>query len=252
MTHELSEDDFQGKMGLNYANVGSHSRRVTINTNGVELLMANSRNVPRKYKGLIEHLKEVYEGSKEALELDFKFLDETVKDYLSYLSNTKEWSYLHKYFFKLDESAIDFYLNDTAFKNHLADYHIAAISNYSAFVHGIRINMEDIYEEITDLLQLHDVIESDSTYYRYNSQDYLHFLGTYRDSTNTTIISIHDDKLLYQYNDNIKEYLIPISKQSFIIKSDETFNDFIQDSRGKITHCNWHLGKSKKSMKRIE
>lgn len=252
LTTELSKEDFHGEMGVKYSSVGSNINGVNINTNGFESLMANSGIVPNKYKGLIEPLKEIYKGGKQQLEFGNKFLDETVTDYLSYLSKTKDWSYRRSYFGKLDDRAIDFYLNDATYKNHLADYHSAAINNYYADLHRMRVKMEDVYDELTNLLGLQNVIESDSTYYRYNSQDYLHFVGTYKDSRNTTIISMQDDKLLYQYNDDIKEYLMPISQQSFIIRYDDTFNDFKQDSTGKITHYSWHFGKSKRSMKRIE
>jgi len=252
MTNELSEKDFLGDKRMDYASVGSNVSDMIINTNGFELLMANSEKAPRKYQGLLESLKEVYESDKEYLERSNNNLDEIVKDYLSYLDKNKEWSHQLLYFKKIDDSAIDFYLNDAAYKNHMASYQSSAISNFYADLHNFRIHAEDVYDRLTDLLQLRDAIASDSTYYSYNSQDYLHFLGTYKDSTNTAIISMDAHKLFYQYNDDIKEYLIPINKQSFIIRFDNTFNDFKQDSTGRITHCNWHHGRSKISMKKIE
>lgn len=251
MTHELSRKDFQGKRRMDYVSVGGNRRRVVINTNGFELLMTHSQKIPQKYQGLLEPLKMVYQSGTEALQVSSSHLNKTIEEYLSDL-NDKEWHHKQLYFRTLDDDAIDFYLNDPSYKNHLANYHSAAINNYYENLFYLRFDIEDVYDELTDLLALHDVIESDSSYYRYNKEDYLHFQGTYKSSASTAIITMGSDKLLYQYNDKKKEYLIPISKQSFIVKNDGAFNEIKQDSTGRVTHHNWHYGKEKDSLKKIE
>jgi hypothetical protein len=214
--------------------------------------MANNDKIPEKYHSLVESLKEIYIVDQEELNASYKTIDDAVENYFSYLFRNKDWFHELTYQGKLTDDAINFYVNDHYFKNHLANYQLGAIGGYYQDLWNFRIHTEDSYNKLTGLLQLEDLVETDSTYYKLDLKDYEHFLGTFKDSTSTAIISMESDRLFFQWKDNKKVRLFPITKNSFITEFDEFFNTISQDSTGMVIKYNGHFGAWKGSLIKVD
>jgi hypothetical protein len=216
--------------------------------------MTNSSNIPKKYQSLLRSLKNIYINDKEDLDQAIKFSKEEILSYLSHLKQNKEWYTDWSYKNKLTPEAIDYFHNDPYFKNHLSQYQALLLGNYYRGLHQFRIDAEASYQELTKILQLEDLVASDSTYYSINVKDYEHFLGTYKeDSTNTTaIMSIESDQLFYQWNNRNKVKLVPTSRSTFIHAIDPTFNSIQIDSLGQVISHNWRFGSQQGTMNKID
>jgi len=253
MAKKLSVEDFKGFQGLMYASAASTNYDLTVNDNGYKLLMANSDNIPKKYQPLVKSLNKIYIEDKNVLEDSEEFSLDAVEGYLLYLKQNMKWFNEVFYNQKLTPEAIDFFLNDSYFKNQLTHYYTLSITNYYANLYQFRIDAEESYQELTNLLGLEDLVASDSTYYKIHAKDYEHFLGTYKeDSTNTAIVSRESNKLFYQWNDRQKVRLFPTSKGSFIHALDPSFNSVQQDSTDKTISHHWHFGNRHVLMKKID
>lgn len=252
MTKKMSIEDFKGEEGFNYAYAAANYYDLKMNTNGFELLMANSDNIPENYQSVVESLKKIYIDDKGNLETTLKNTEDAVQDYLSHIMLNMDWPNELYYHGRLTNDAINFYINDAYFKNHLTQYHILAIGNYYQFLYQFRINAENSYQELSNILQLEGVVASDSTLYKINAKDYEHFLGTYKDSTSTAIISIESGKLFYQWKDLKKARLFPISRSSFIHAFRPGFNTIVLDSTGQALGHNWRYGKWQGSLKKTD
>jgi hypothetical protein len=249
MTKKMSIEDYKSNNWPNYITAAATYYDLKINTNGFENLMANSDKIPKRYQRLIESLKKIYINDKNDLDDTFAFSKDNIGLYLSYLAQNMDWYNELYYNFNLTEDAINYFLHDPYFKNHLTQYNLLSIENYYDTLYQFRINAEDSYRELTKELHLEDLIASDSTYYKIHAKDYDHFLGTYKeDSTNTAIISIESNKLFYQWNNREKVRLFPISKSSFIHTLDSSFNSIKMDSIGKPVSHYWHAGKSQATL----
>ncbi len=250
MTKKMSVEDYRGINWPYYVNTASNIYDLKINNNGFEKLMVNSDKIPEKYKHLVESLKKIYINDKNDLAESFKLGTADITQYLSYLKQNMDWYSEFIYNINLTEDAINYYLNDSYYKNHLAQYFALSIGNYYADIYQFRIDAEDSYQELTNILQLEDVVASDSTYYNINVKDYEHFLGTYKDSTSTAVISMESDKLFYKWKAGDKARLFPVSKNSFMQANDESFNIIVLDSTGHTQGHNWHFGRQKGTMKK--
>lgn len=252
MSKKLSAEDFKGNQGLIYASTASRYYDLKISDNGYEMLMAYSDNIAEKYQPLLRSLKNIYINDKGNLDQTRINAKGEILNYLSHLMQNKEWYSDFLYNYKLTPDAIDFFSNDPYFKNHMTQFYVLSIGNYYGHLHQFRINAEESYQELTNILQLENVVASDSTYYSINVKDYEHFLGTYEDSTNTVIISMKSDELFYQLNDLLKVKLIPISKNSFITQLGHHFNNIVIDSSGHVLSHDIHLGNVQVSMKKTD
>jgi len=252
MSKKLSTEDFKGNQGLKYASTASSYYDLKISDNGYEMLMANSDNITEKYQPLLRSLKTIYINDKGSLDQTRVYATDEILNYLSHLMQNKEWYSDFLYNNKLTPDAIDFFSNDPYCKNHMTQFYALSIGNYYSHLHRFRINAEESYQELTNILQLENVVASDSTYYSINVKDYEHFLGTYEDSTNTVIISMKSDELFYQWNDLLKVKLIPISKNSFITQLGHHFNNIVIDSSGHVLSHDIHLRNVQVSMKKTD
>lgn len=253
MAKKLSVEDFKGFQGLMYALTASSNYDLTVNDNGYKLLMTNSDNIPKKYQPLLKSLNKIYLEGKSALVSSEEFSLDAVEGYLLYLKQNMKWFSEVFYNQKLTLEAIDFFRTDPYFKNQLTHYYALSITNYYANLYQFRIDAEESYEELTSLLELENLVASDSTYYKIRTKDHEHFLGTYKeDTTNTAIISMESNKLFYQWNDRKKVRLFPTSKNTFIHGLDLSFNSIQLDSTGQTISHHWHFGKRQALMKKVD
>ena len=252
ITKKLSIEDFKGNQGLIYSSTASNYYDLKINDNGYELLMTNSNNIPKKYQPLLRSLKNIYINDKGDLDQFIIFSKQEILSYLSHLKQNKEWYTDWSYNNKLTPEAIDYFHNDPYFKNHLSQYQALLLGNYYGGLHQFRIDAEASYQELTKILQLEDLVASDSTYYSINVKDYEHFLGTFKDdSANTAIISIESDQLFYQWNNHNKVKLVPTSRSTFIHALDYTFNSIQIDSIGQVISHKWRFGRQQGTLTKV-
>ena len=250
MTSKFSTDDYRGNKGRWIANVGLDLYPFVLETNGYELLMSNSDRIPERYQQLIQSLKNIYTENSNLLNKTEQSGADYLLEYWSYLGKEMKWFSEYRYNWELSEESINYFTNDPHYKNHLTMYYMLLIQNHYYSIYSFRLNAEDSYQELTDLLQLNNLIASDSTYYNIDVKDYDHFLGTYKDSTDTFTISIVSSKLYCQRNNNEAARLFPISKNSFIQTYDQGFNTIGLDSTGLAKNYNWQIGRRSNSMKK--
>lgn len=252
MTKELTAEDYRGPNGIRYAFGVSSYEDISIDNNGFESLMSNSNNLPKKYKALVESLKNIYIEDQTELERSLKTMVDAMASNYLYLAKNTNWYSELSYNRRLNEDAIDFYLNDPYFRNNVSLYQLFALQNFYRKVYQFRLDAEETYKELTTILELEDVIASDSTYYRINVKDYAHFLGTYKDSVNTAVISLESDKLFLQWNDKKRAKLFPISHNSFIQEGGIAFNTLELDLTDKDLCYILRFGKTQFTLKKID
>ena len=197
-------------------------------------------------------MNQIYVNDKTILDQTFELAVDELADYLSFLVETKDWYSEFIYFSRITPKAVDFFMNDPYYKNHLSSFHLNFIKNYYISLYAFRKHAEACYEELTKVLELEDLTATDSNYYNIDVADYEHLLGTYRDSIIKVVISTESEKLFYQWDNTSKVRLYPISKGSFIHGFDYGFNSIQRDSSGQVISHDWHFGELQGVLKKVE
>lgn len=235
-------------------------RDFPIDNNGYEDLIENMDAIPTKYNKLIEPIKSMYIRDKNIIENRFQVtFDNLLKEQEHLAKNEKWWSEILIYNYtsnkaniEISNEAIDYLLNNPNHKNYLANHHMLSIGNYYGAIYQFRITAEEIYEKLTKLLNLEDVVLSDTSYYQVDINKYEQFVGAYKDSLNTKRISIESGALFYQLNQDAKIRLIPNSDTSFIDLNGRGFTNMKIDSSGQVISCEWHNMYQKNIMRKVD
>ena len=146
MTKEMSIEDYRGNDWHNYASAAIRYYNLKIDDNGFELLMSNSDKIPERYQPLVESLKKIYINDKKDLEEGLKLSRDEITQYSSYLMQNMDWYNEFNYHFNLTEEAINYFLNDPYFKNHLTQYWGLSMLNYYSRLYQFRIDAEASYQ----------------------------------------------------------------------------------------------------------
>jgi hypothetical protein len=168
-------------------------------------------------------LKKLYGKDKIMVDVLKSQTDEFVLNFLTKLSNEKEWfrewvTIVPNY--EINDEAIDYFLNDPFYNNDVALFEVLAFGNHLEYISIFRNKAIQIYKKLSEDLNL----ERDSSIVK-NTEDYEHYIGTY-----DYYIGVYDNN----YSDD-DEFVVSIKeKQNELIMSWWTKKDSTSFQSGKI------------------
>lgn len=249
LTRDLTYEEYK-QNNRELVKIGMNLRSLKIHDNGFKSLMQNSNDLPQKYGSLVIPLKILYEDDKSEIESAHNRVQDHMTPFFLYLDQNTNWSADFFYNYELPDEAIDFFLNNSYYRNYLETYHSMLIRNLYSSIYSFRIRAAQNYRTLTSLLDLEDKVLSDSLLYKINTEDYMHFVGVFKDSTETVNISLKANKFHYQSSNNDTTELIPISNNSFILTDNKRFNKIYFDSIGQVLNYTWQYGRNKGVLKK--
>lgn len=251
LTNKLTFEYYK-KSKRELVTIGMGRNALKIHDNGFKFLMKNSNDILKKYESLIVPLKILYEDDKSEIENSSKLVQSHMTPFFLYLDQNTDWSADFFYNNELSDEAIYFFLNNSYYRNYLETYHSMLIRNLYSSTYLFRLNAAKNYKELTKLLELEEKVAKDSSFYKINVEDYAHFVGTFKDSTGSATISLESNEFLYQWENDVKTELIPISTNSFILSDNKRFNRINVDSTGQVESYTWQYGRMKGVLKKVK
>ena len=150
ITNQITRADFVCS-GRNCPQFAIMNRSVVnINTNAYNNLVVIRGDIPSKYSLLYEDLKTLYDVEGEYMLRRKDLLYSKMKNFMDYLRDNKEW--YSKMFFneQIEEKAIDYFMDDAIYKNHVFEYHDDAWKLKEATIY-YKEAAELVYKKIIEL-----------------------------------------------------------------------------------------------------
>jgi hypothetical protein len=150
ITNQITRADFVCS-GSHCPQVAIMNRNVfSINTNAYNNLVVIRGDIPSKYSFLYEDLKTLYDVEGEYMLRRKDLLYSKMKNFMDYLRDNKEW--YSKMFFneQIEEKAIDYFMDDAIYKNHVFEYHDDALKLKEATIY-YKEAAELVYNKIIEL-----------------------------------------------------------------------------------------------------
>ncbi len=217
---------------------------------GYKSLLAIIDKVPDDYANLLVGLKDQFGIRIEDLTNSYEILETSSVESINQLRFSKPW-YSEMIKGNLTEEAVDYFLNDSIYKNNVATYNIAAVRNFSSHLYdywtqAIR-NYHNLIgylgddEKIKDYVPRNDVEITDS--------ELKSLKGVYKlDFLNLTLS--FDYFLILEDEFNGYEYVFrKIENDKFISLDDEIILSSVRNTHGDLIGFDW---KSKSRNLRIE
>ncbi len=218
--------------GLNTSNIQLPRTSMTISaiyTTGSFAIVDNGfknwskvENIPEEYQDLMNFMNFLFLTGKKDVETVRQMVTNGVNKAIEYQAKHFDWfaPYYNNAFSgngPMMSEAVDFYLNDPAYKNQAMLYFIYAIQNYLPVIDNYRNVSISAYKKIGELLELPLSENAKNKFLPEN--DYLQKLaGNYIDDKNPSLnptIKVGENKLTYRLN-NFELDLTPISELDFV------------------------------------
>ncbi len=186
---KLSKEDYKSDASLMY--LISSVSLVNILDNEAKNLASFNDNLESIEDSLVWRINNLYTLYKPQLDnLDNIMIDLT-NEFIKKQRDTKDWYYLHD-LNKVPDASYDYFLNDPFYLNDVSHYHTMALSNHHILNVQFHIEALGIYKDLSSYLEL----EADSTILK-SSDNFLHYVGTYKRDNEVIQIKQQDDKLVY-------------------------------------------------------
>jgi hypothetical protein len=250
LNKKVTYDDLKSNWRL--ANIIYGRYRVDISEDAFKNLMDFDGKIPKELDSIFLRLKEAHGPDWVSIHDNNKLLDDIVISNNKEIENNKKWFADRTYFRKIPDDMIEYQLNDTIYRNRVANYSNIT-GNHFYRTRLYRKKALSIYEEISDYLDL----KKDTSIVK-NMNDYKHYLGVYEaDSLYDQHIVLEKNKLKMNYlakNDTIILQSLPIypeSKKHFIV-FEFFFGELIFDENGEVTKMVISLGKERFEFEKID
>ncbi|MFT5970440.1 MAG: hypothetical protein ACI8ZO_000952 [Flavobacteriales bacterium] len=146
---KLSREDYLGNNRVDYVNVAVDAFHMKIHSNGYKKLTDNLDNIPEKYQDLIAPLNEIYTYDKYEIDKFDARIDKVTDRLMDDFAASKTWYYRWSQN-QISDEAVNYFLNDSLYKNALAIYSNASI-NLRNNVSSFSSHASELYRNIAEL-----------------------------------------------------------------------------------------------------
>ena len=197
LNKKVTYDDYKSNDELSF--IIYNRKSINIIDGAFKNLIDFDGEIPKDLDSIILKLKGVYGPEKEGVLTDNKRVEDMVNANLKDIEKNKKWFADFISFGKIPDEMIAYQLNDSIYRNRVANYLMMGIENHFQKTRGFRNKALSLYKEITDYLDL----KKDSSIVK-NINDYKHYIGRYKADSiyNVNVISENNVLKLKLFNNN--------------------------------------------------
>jgi hypothetical protein len=220
-----------------------------LNINPYRIQSKSYNNFSSDYKSVdseIDYIKQLLDNSFEKDGVGFVQFEqltiEKMVSYSDYIVREKKWFYDLSMGNFENEDLLNYYLNDSQYLNEVLRYHSSIIRNLNPLLQQFRNSSRSAYLTIHKYLEENNHRHSDSLMFTYDSSNFNHYLGTFKDSVTNVKIYMEDDKLMCFYDekgDTMTAEIIPINKGYFNTYWADGFYYFIFNEKDRVSALQW-------------
>ena len=254
LNKKVTYDDYKSNTELSY--IIYNRKSINIIEDAFKNLIDFDGEIPKDLDSIILKLKGVYGPEKEGVLTDNKRVEDMVNANLKDIEKNKKWFADFISFGKIPDEMITYQLNDSIYRNRVANYLMMGIENHFQKTRGFRNKALSLYKEITDYLDL----KKDSSIVK-NINDYKHYIGRYQADSiyNANVISENNVLKLnlevkYDTIILVPFTLYPDSKTYFISNNgdDNYFGQLFFDEDNEVSKLSISKGSLRVEFKKID
>lgn len=217
MSGKLTEKDYVGDKGDQYAIVGMAYTTLSVEMEGFNTLMRKSADIPEDFDEVVSELKYLYLKNVNRVEEMNKTMSNTTLDFFKWRMANTNWAY-QDYFNNqpLTKEKIKFFLNNPYYKNYLQQYNMIGIGNHSLVVMEFRSKAEECYLKLDSLLHPDGETITENYFTKTDTSGLTHHLGNYLFEKDTIKLSTSGNKILFQINNDNKVPVFMINSKRFV------------------------------------
>ena len=254
LNKKVTYDDYKSNYSL---------RIIIYNRNDVDIIEDAFKNLigfdselPKELDSIVLKLKGVYGSEKEGILNYNKRVEDMVTSNLKEIETNKKWFSDMSFFNNITDDMIEYQLNDSIYRNRVANYSMLGIRNHFNDIINYRKKALNLYEEISDYLDL----KKDSSIVK-NINDYKHYIGRYQADSiyNANVISENNVLKLnlevkYDTIILVPFTLYPDSKTYFISNNgdDNYFGQLFFDEDNEVSKLSISKGSLRVEFKKID
>lgn len=151
VTNKITRQDYKCDVSLYSPHTAILNwKNIEINRNAYNNLILISGEIPSKYESLYENLHKLYDTDGNYIQERAEKLYSKMTDFYKYLKENKEWYSEIALFGKVEDAAIDYFLNDPFYKNYVYEYYDDAKQLQYA-IKDYKEQAEIVYNKIIEL-----------------------------------------------------------------------------------------------------
>lgn len=242
LSGKLTAEDYRDRKNAPLFQVTTTVSEFITTSNGYDHLMRNIDNMPSRFEPLIEKLNGLYIDDKRMVERFNESISEVTDNILADWSARFEW-YSKVIIGTMEDSMVDYFVNDPFYKNHVSSYYIIAMQNHLPTIKDYRVDAIANYLAIGDLLGL-DNSPTDETRNFILTPDQLEKLaGNYAIGNGFSVnISLSDNRLRAKATGQPEIELHPLSDKRFFAVNTPFTIQFEENENGEITSLTNYQG----------
>ncbi|GAB5526111.1 MAG: hypothetical protein Roseis2KO_39830 [Roseivirga sp.] len=235
LSNQLTEEDYRNRQNSALFQVTTTVSEFITVSNGYDNLMRNTDNMPARFEPLMEDLNSIY--------IDDKLLVERFNQNISAVTDKilADWSSKFEWYSKIitgtiEDSMIDYFVNDPFYKNHVSSYYIIAMQNHLPTIKSYRVDAIRSYLAIGDLLGLDNSPTEETENFIVPKEQLEKLIGTYNISSSFSVkVTVEDGQLRAQATGQAEIILHPLTEKRFFAINTPFTIQFHENEAGEIT-----------------
>lgn len=235
LTNQLTEEDYRNRNNGALFQVTTTVSEFITTSNGYDNLMRNTDNMPARFEPLIADLNGIYIDDKRLVERFNENISAVTDKILADWSSKFEW-YSKIITGTIEDSMIDYFVNDPFYKNHVSSYYIIAMQNHLPTIKSYRVDAIRSYLAIGELLGLDNNPTTETRNFLIPIEGLEKLTGTYNIGSNFGVtVTIEDGQLLAKATGQSEIALHPLSEKRFFAVNTPFTIEFQENEAGEIT-----------------
>ncbi len=235
LSNQLTEEDYRNRQnGALFQVTTTVSEFITV-SNGYDNLMRNTDNMPARFEPLIQDLNGIYIDDKRLVERFNENISAVTDKILADWSTRFEW-YSKIITGTIEDSMIDYFVNDPFYKNHVSSYYIIAMQNHLPTIKRYRVDAIRSYLAIGELLGLDNSPTEETQNFLISTDRLERLTGNYSIGSNFGVtVSIEEGQLQAKATGQSEIALHPLSAKRFFGVNTPFTIQFQENEAGEIT-----------------
>lgn len=235
LSNQLTGADYRNRQNAPLFQITTTVSEFITTSNGYDNLMRNTDNMSARFEPLIEGLNGIYIDDKRLVERFNENISSVTDKILADWSTKFEW-YSKIITGTIEDSMIDYFVNDPFYKNHVSSYYIIAMQNHLPTIKDYRVDAIRSYVAIGELLGLDNSLTEETKNFLIPKEQLEKLTGTYNIGSNFSVkVSIEDGQLQAKATGQSKIELHPLSEKRFFGVNTPFTIEFQENEAGEIT-----------------
>lgn len=242
LSGQLTAEDYKDRKNASLFQVTTTVSEFITTSNGYDHLMRNIDNMPGRFEPLIEKLNGLYIDDKRMVERFNESISEVTDNILADWSSKFEW-YSKVIIGTMEESMVDYFVNDPFYKNHVSSYYIIAMQNHLPTIKDYRVDAIENYLAIGELLGLDNSPTEETKNFILTSDQLERLTGNYAIGGGFNVnVRVDDNRLLAKAIGQPEIELHPLSDKRFFAVSTPFTIQFEENEDGEVTSLTNYQG----------